>query len=132
MTPKDGKPGIPLTPLEPKAVEEADSADPGEVSEAKALQLETQSGKYGAVKVKAFKPPPAEEGSQQQRSWIEIELVGEDDKPIAGEAYEIVLPDQSVATGTLDHKGFARVEGFEPGTCKVSFPDLDQDAWEPI
>ena len=30
---------------------------------------------------------------------------------------------------TLDNKGFARVAGFEPGQCKVSFPTLDQDAW---
>ena len=23
-----------------------------------------------------------------------------------------------------------RVEGFEPGDCKITFPDLDKDAWE--
>ena len=25
---------------------------------------------------------------------------------------------------------FARIEGIEPGTCKVTFPRLDKEAWE--
>ena len=33
--------------------------------------------------------------------------------------------------GTLDEKGLARVEGIPEGSCKVTFPDLDKDAWEP-
>lgn len=63
--------------------------------------------------------------------WIEIEFVGEDGKPIPGEKYEITLPDGSIASGTLDSNGFARVDGFEPGKCKISFPNLDTEAWEP-
>jgi len=59
-------------------------------------------------------------------------MVGEDDEPIPGEKYKITLPDDSVAEGTLDEKGAARVEGFEKGTCKVSFPKLDKEAWEKI
>ena len=47
-----------------------------------------------------------------------------------GERYRIELPDGSTAEGTLDEKGQARVEGIEPGNCKITFPDLDQDAWE--
>ena len=31
---------------------------------------------------------------------------------------------------TLDEKGLARVEGIDKGMCKVSFPDLDKEAWE--
>ncbi len=43
----------------------------------------------------------------------------------------ITLPDGStVATGTTDEKGRARVEGIDPGTCKVTFPELDKDAWK--
>jgi hypothetical protein len=34
-------------------------------------------------------------------------------------------------SGTLDENGFARVEGIDPGQCKVTFPDLDKDAWSP-
>jgi len=58
--------------------------------------------------------------------------VGEDDKPISGEKYRITLPDDRVAEGTLDARGFARVSGFEEGTCKVTFPDLDKEAWEEL
>jgi hypothetical protein len=35
-----------------------------------------------------------------------------------------------VADGTLDEKGFARVEGFEPGQCEITFPELDEEAWK--
>ena len=36
-----------------------------------------------------------------------------------------------MADGTLDEKGHARVDHIDPGTCKVTFPNLDKDAWEP-
>lgn len=137
MNPKSGSAGTAIEPIAPKAAHEADKADPGEVAEVKARQLETQTGKYGTAQVKPFTPvEPGQGGADDpenpppQLSWIEIELVGEDDKPIPGERYRITLPDRSVAEGTLDHNGFARVEGFESGTCEVCFPDLDQDAWE--
>jgi len=29
-----------------------------------------------------------------------------------------------------DENGVGRVEGFDPGSCQVSFPDLDKEAWE--
>lgn len=48
-----------------------------------------------------------------------------------GERYEIEVAGGQVVRGTLDNKGFARVEGIEPGSCKVTFPKLDQEAWEP-
>ena len=43
----------------------------------------------------------------------------------------ITLPGGVVKTGTLDENGSVRVEEIPAGTCKVSFPDLDQDAWVP-
>ncbi len=139
MNKKSGKAGTPVEPTTPMAAHDADVADPGEVSQVKAEQRQTQTGKYGAVKAQPFKPPAgqgsATAGSStaaeaKPGSWIEIELVGEDDKPIPGEKYRITLPDNSVDEGTLDDKGFARVEGFASGACQVTFPDLDQDAWK--
>jgi hypothetical protein len=63
--------------------------------------------------------------------WIEIELVGMDDSPIAGMPYEIVLPDgKTVDKGTTDAKGKAKLTGIPTGNCTISFPDLDQAAWE--
>jgi hypothetical protein len=151
MGKKSGKAGKAVPPAAPKKPEDADIADPGKMAEIKAEQAETKSGKYGSEKVKPFKPPPEEEEAkaveegngetteekeekeeEKKKSWIEIELVGEDDEGIPGEKYKITLPDDSVAEGTLDEKGCRRVEGFEKGTCKVCFPDLDKEAWEKI
>jgi hypothetical protein len=139
MNKKSGTAGTPVEPASPIAAQEADVADPGEVTEIKAEQRQLKSGKYGSIKVKPHQPPGAEfsvseavteEPKEKKTSWIEIELVGEDDKPIPGGKYKITLPDATVDEGTLDQNGFARVEGFEKGQCKITFPDLDQDAWE--
>lgn len=125
MNPKSGKAGTAVDPAEPAAAEAADTADPGEVEQVKAQQRQTQTGKYGAVQLKPHKP------DEQKTSWIEIEMVDEEDQPVPGMAYRITLPDgETVAEGTLDDKGFARVDALEPGTCKITFPTLDQDAWE--
>jgi type VI secretion system secreted protein VgrG len=91
------------------------------------------------VKPPAHKPPKTEEvvqqGGEEKKEpeppdWIELEMVNEDGEPAAGERYTIELPDGSVAEGTLDQKGYARVEGVKPGNCKVSFPNLDKKNWE--
>jgi type VI secretion system secreted protein VgrG len=67
---------------------------------------------------------------EEEKSWIEIELVDEDDNPVSGEKYQIELPDGKIVTGTTNEKGVARVRGIDPGTCKICFPNLDKDAWE--
>lgn len=65
--------------------------------------------------------------------WIEIELVGEDDKPIPHEAYICIFPDGKEAQGRLNKAGFARLASIAvPGDCQVSFPNLDAEAWERI
>jgi hypothetical protein len=149
MNKKSGTAGTPVEPTAPVAAHEADKADPGEVEKVKAEQRKTQTGKYGSVKTKPFKPAdddggagsgagpdPASEAAsdaksdEKKLSWIEIELVGEDNKPIPGEKYLVTLPDNTVQEGTLDQNGWARLEGFEDGDCKIAFPDLDEEAWE--
>jgi len=129
-SPKSGKAGSAVAPTDPAEPEEADVADPGKVDEIKAEQKEAKSGKYGAVSMKPFKASEAEKASDKT-AWIEVELVDEDGEPVPGVRYRITLPDDSVAEGSLDDKGKARVEGFKAGNCKVTFPDLDKDAWEP-
>ena len=130
-SPKSGTAGSVVAPAPPDEAHDADVADPGEVSKIKAEALTRPDSKYGKVKVPAFKPP--ENTSEDKKLvWIEIELVGEDDKGIPGEAYKLTTPDGLVAEGTLDQDGFARIEGLEPGTCKICFPKLDKDAWEKI
>jgi hypothetical protein len=132
MHPKSGKAGTPVEPAAPKSAEDADSANPGEVDKLKAKQRESGSGKYGAEKVEPHKPPQTEEEAEEKNSWIEIEMIDEEDEPVPGMAYRITLPGGTVAEGTLDENGFARVEGIVPGTCQITFPSLDKEAWEKV
>jgi hypothetical protein len=64
-------------------------------------------------------------------SWIEFELLDDDGVPVAFEPYTVELPDGSAIEGTLDAVGRARVEGIDPGNCKISYPNQDKDSWEP-
>lgn len=128
MNPKSGKAGSPVEPAAPEVADEADVADPGEVAKVKAKQIEKKEGKYGAA---AFTPHKPTEEDIEEKSWIEIEMVDEEDNPVPGEKYQITLPDGKVARGTLDQNGFAHIGGIESGTCQITFP-LDKDAWEKI
>jgi hypothetical protein len=124
-SPKDGKAGSAVSPTDPKEAKEADKANPGEVDRIKAEEHKTQAGKYGSVKTTPYKKDP------EKKSWIEVELVDEEKKPVAGEAYRITLPDgKTIAEGTLGEQGLVRIEGIDPGSCKITFPELDKEAWE--
>jgi hypothetical protein len=70
---------------------------------------------------------------KKKAHWIEIVLVGEDSKPIPGVAYRVTLPDgETVVEGALDAGGKARIDGLAAaGECIVTFPGLDENAWEP-
>jgi hypothetical protein len=82
------------------------------------VQLIAEPGKAGDK----LRPP----------TWVEIELVGEDDEPIPGARYRITAPGGTVREGELDEEGRARLDGIAPGACRVTFPELDEDAWEPV
>jgi len=130
-SPKSGNAGSAVTPADPTAALDADDADPGAVEAVKAEQLQTKSGKYGSVQAKPYKPPQSAEEKKSKKSWIEIKLVDEKNNPVPGEPYSVTLPDgETVAEGTLDEKGFARIEGIEPGTCQITFPQRDTEAWK--
>ncbi|MFB3813532.1 MAG: type VI secretion system tip protein TssI/VgrG [Terriglobales bacterium] len=120
-------------PMKPKEVHEADKADPGEMSKIKEQQMKQQTGKYGLVALTPHKPPnPDEAAAEEKKHWIEVKLVDQDNKPVAGEVYKVILPDGStVAEGCLDEKGHARVEGLASGNCKVIFPQRDKNVWKP-
>jgi hypothetical protein len=63
--------------------------------------------------------------------FIEINLKDEDGNPVAGEMYFVELPDGSSISGSTDSNGRARVDGVDPGTAKVSFPNLDKSLYNP-
>lgn len=64
-------------------------------------------------------------------TWIGIELRDDDDSPVTGERYCVLLPDSSRIEGRLDREGRAHIDGIVPGTCQVSFPDIDAREWFP-
>jgi hypothetical protein len=79
-------------------------------------------------------PCPLAESSPKPKPvhWIEIQLIGEDGSPVPWEEYAITLPDGNKVRGYVDQHGRARVENIaEFGTCVVTFPQLDREAWEP-
>jgi uncharacterized Zn-binding protein involved in type VI secretion len=61
----------------------------------------------------------------EYKDWIEIELVDEEDKPIANEDYLLYLPDGSIRKGKLDGNGYKKEEKIPPGKCSVVFPNKD-------
>lgn len=120
------KMGSVVAPVAPEAAQDADVAEPGEVEKLKLQQRESGKGKYGSTKAET---PESSEDATIELSWIEIEMIDESDKPVAGMAYEIKTSEGEIRGGTLNDKGFARVEGVPKGSCTVSFPRLDKAAW---
>ncbi len=133
MEKKTGTAGSIVAPVAPTDALEADNAEPGQVEDVKAAQKESKTGKYGTVPAQPFTPPASpEEWVGKKTTWIALELVGEDDKPITGELYEVKVSDGRLYRGSTDHLGKGKVPGIPEGTCKICFPNLDQEAWEEL
>jgi type VI secretion system secreted protein VgrG len=60
-----------------------------------------------------------------EKTWIEIVLL-DDDIPVKGEPYVLTDAEGKKHEGTLDEKGYARVEFIVSGHCKLEFPDIGQ------
>jgi type VI secretion system secreted protein VgrG len=139
-----GSAGSPVSPLSPTDPDIADTANPGEndvptanpdtlatTSASNASSIPTSAGNQSPASNAPTHDPNSPE-NQTKKSWIEIQLNDEDGNPVPGEPYKVTLPDgTTVADGTLDNKGFARVDNIDPGTCQVTFPNLDKDTWNP-
>ena len=75
--------------------------------------------------------PVAGEKPKEKKAWIEIILVDMEGKPVPGVRYKITPPGGGAPQeGTLNEHGQAGYYQIEPGECKITFPDLDQDAWD--
>lgn len=78
--------------------------------------------------------PPVRPSSVPPRSpktFIEIQLVDRQGKPVAGATYRVTLPDGTVRTGALDSQGLVRFDGIDPGECDIEFPNIDGREWGP-
>src|SRR6188768_617240 len=90
----------------------------------------------GSLPSKAAAAAPAKAAAEEKKketTYIEVQLVGQDGKtPVYGEPYVLTLPDGTKKEGRLDGSGKIRVANLEKGKkCKISFPELDAEAWEP-
>ena len=74
--------------------------------------------------------PCARRPPQPVKQWVEVVLVDMEGAPLPGEKYRVTLPGGQVREGTLDSQGQAGFYELEPGSCIITFPDLDRDAWE--
>lgn len=129
-------------PDPPAEAKEAIKATPGEQDEPPPAPEAPKPVKYSsaalALKSAANDGTPfceecaraAEEEAQEKSTWVEFQLVGEDGHPVADEPYRVTLPDGTVEEGNLDDDGKVRVDKFARGDCKITFPNLDQEAWE--
>lgn len=69
--------------------------------------------------------------STKTATFIAISLRDARDRPAAGEPFQVLLPDGQPVTGRLDAAGRVRIEGIDPGTCTVTFPELDRQDFRP-
>ena len=116
MNPKDGSEGTIVPPAESGEATEATTDQPG------------KNTKYGAEAVE--EEPPQEEAVEEQapeeQSWIVIELVDLNEKPVVGAKYLVTASDGEEHDGTLDADGRARIEPIAAGTAKITFPQYDR------
>jgi type VI secretion system secreted protein VgrG len=74
---------------------------------------------------------PAQE-RPEGTTWTEVELVDPMGNPVPRKRYRLELADGSVREGVVNELGFAREDGIPDGATKITFPDLDKDAWRKV
>lgn len=93
-----------------------------------ALEVQRPALGYVARRKKQQAPPPAAEPTPES-SFIGVQLVDGQGNPVPGARFRLTFPDGSTRDGRLNTQGCIHVEGVTPGTCQISFPDFDGDAW---
>lgn len=88
-----------------------------------------RGGAPGTIPVQPSKPDRPPKSVGPVTTWIEIELIDENDAPVPAESVLVVEPSGATRRLTTGDKGIARLEGLEPGTCDVSFPRIDGREW---
>lgn len=129
-SPMPASPGTICPPLPPDEAEIADNADPG----SDAPTYRNQRRATPPARVPSYTAPwhnPDDPKNKDKKSWVEVELLDDLGNPVPGERYRVTLPDgKTVAEGTTNDKGRAKITNIDPGSCKVTFPRLDDKAWD--
>jgi hypothetical protein len=95
------------------------------------LRLVQPSQPQYAVLAKKEAPPPEPEEEATPTSWVGIELVDQDGKPVPEMRFRLKLPDGTYKEGLTDKAGRFRINGIAEGSCTLEFPSLDAEAWKP-
>ncbi len=88
-----------------------------------------QSAEMPAAQPQEAKPAEAEP-TQREEHYIQIQVVDDDGQPVHGVAYELKLPDRRVRRGVTGGNGVIYYADLDPGSCELTFPELDQGTWE--
>jgi len=88
--------------------------------------------KYDRTSTMETHKDPKEGEPAEEKKWIEIEVLNDAELPVAGEKYEVELPDGKIAAGTTNAQGIARINGVDPGSCKIRFPNMNEDGWNKV
>ncbi len=67
-------------------------------------------------------------GNRAERTWVEIELLDMEGRPVPHERYWIKLPDGTVREGVLDAMGCAYFDDLDPGQCTIRWLGRDEEA----
>jgi type VI secretion system secreted protein VgrG len=130
--PIPGMPGMLVTPVAAAVAEEAANDTPGSLAEPY-RQQRAQIDPLKALMLDAPTHDPNSEENKDSEHWIAAKLVNESDgSPVAGELCRVTLPDgTTIDEGVTNDEGVFRTSKFrEGGTCKITFPNLDADAWK--
>lgn len=116
-------------PRSPAAVEPCPLAKPVSKEEPSAVDVKTAF----ALTQDILKTMAADNRVEQKpkKDWIEIILVDAEGKPMSGVRYRITPPGgDPPKEGRLNEHGQAGLYQIEAGNCKITFPDLDKEAWD--
>ena len=64
-----------------------------------------------------------------EQTWIEVDVRFEDGTPFDGNVV-IELPGGRKTEGAPDANGIIRIDGIDPGSCKLTITELDASAWQ--
>jgi len=128
---------IPSLNSKVKAAQSSFPAAPPEAVQSCPFAKQAQVEEPAPVEVEVVEPPPAKKPASAEKkpttpekTWVKIKLIDMVGKPIPGERYRVKVPGGDFVEGVLDEQGEAACWNIDPGTCKITFPDLDEEAWE--
>src|SRR6185436_18559403 len=103
---------------------------PGANAETFRTQRENQSADEKTM-ADAPSHRPDDPANKDKTHFVEVELVDDAGKPVTGERVRVTLPDgKTISERSTNEKGLVRIDNIDPGSCKITFPDLDDKAWE--